>query len=121
VCAVCVVCALCVVQREIACVLCVLCVLCRVRLRVCSVCCAERVVPSVSSFGLLIAVSKTTLNSKGAIASPCLRALLTLNSGTKCLQILTLTLFKILHRLTFFFWEYEVHVSNIKNIKICIS
>lgn len=59
-------------------------------------------VRNVSTFGLLIAVSKTTLNSKRSIVSPCLKALLTLNSDVKCLQILTLTLFKILHRLTVF-------------------
>jgi hypothetical protein len=76
-------------------------------------------VPIVSTFGPVIAASKTTLNSIGAVASPCLKALLTLNSDVKCLQILALTLFKILHRLTVF--GTDVHVSNVKNITICMS
>ena len=50
-------------------------------------------------------VSSIHLSSKGAIASPYLIPLLTLNSEYNCLSNLTLTfisLFKILHNLTIF-------------------
>jgi len=63
-------------------------------------------VPHVSTLDLLIAISNTALNSKGAIAFPCLKPLLTLNSEDKCLPILTLAYisgFKILHNLISFF------------------
>jgi len=57
---------------------------------------------------LLIAISNTTLNSKGAIVSRCLKPLFTLNLDDKCLPVLTsahISLFKILHNLTNFSWE----------------
>jgi len=37
-------------------------------------------VPQVSTLDLKTAISTSILNSKGAIASPCLKPLLTLNS-----------------------------------------
>jgi hypothetical protein len=67
----------------------------------------SNMVPRVSTLDLLIAVSNTTLNNKGAIASHYLQPLLTLHSEDKCLPILTLTyisLFLILHELIYFFW-----------------
>jgi hypothetical protein len=63
------------------------------------------VVPRVSALDLLIAVSNTTLNSKGAIASYCLQPLLKLHSEDKYLPILTLiyiSLSLILQNLTNF-------------------
>jgi hypothetical protein len=54
----------------------------------------------------LTAVSNTTLKSKGAIESHCLKTLLAFNSNDKCLQILTvahISLFIILDNLTIFF------------------
>ena len=61
-----------------------------------------------NTLDLLIAISNTILNNKGAIASPVLKPFffLTLNSENECLPILTLeyiSLFKILHNLTNFF------------------
>ena len=47
-------------------------------------------VPHVSALQLLIAISNTTLHNKGAIASPGLKPLLTLNSKAKCLPLLNL-------------------------------
>ena len=46
-------------------------------------------VPRVSNFHLPIAISNTILNSKTAIASACLKPLLTLNAEDECLPILT--------------------------------
>ena len=50
----------------------------------------------------------TALNSKGALAAPCFKPLLTLNSEDECLPILTLahiSLFKIMHNSTNFFFS----------------
>jgi hypothetical protein len=61
--------------------------------------------PPVSTLGILIAIYNTKLNSKGPIASPYLKPLLTLNPEGKCLPILNLAYIsslKILHNLTFF-------------------
>ena len=52
-------------------------------------------VPHVSTFDLLIAISNTILNSKGAIASLCLNTLLTLNSEDECLPVLTVLVVKV--------------------------
>ena len=68
----------------------------------------------VSTLDLLIGVSKTTLNSKGVITSPCLKPLLTLHSEDSCLHILTLaciSLFKNLHNLTNFSGKLSLCVS----------
>ena len=65
----------------------------------------SNVVPRVSTLYLLMANSNAILNSKRAIASPCLKPLLTLNSADKCSPILTLayiSLFKVLQNLTNF-------------------
>jgi hypothetical protein len=67
----------------------------------------SNMVPFVTTLDLLIAISNTTLNSNGEIASPCLKPLLTLNLEDKCLPILTIaytSLFKILQGLTSFFF-----------------
>ena len=66
----------------------------------------SNMIPHVSTLDLLIAISSTVLNSKEAIASPCLKPSLTLNSKDKYLPILTLayiSVFKIPHSLTSFF------------------
>jgi hypothetical protein len=63
----------------------------------------SKIFPRVSNLDLLVHISNTILNSKGAIVSPCLNHLFILNTEDKCLPILTLvcnTLFKILHNLT---------------------
>jgi len=70
--------------------------------------------PHVSTLDLLIATPNASLNSIGAMASSCLKPLLTLNFDDKGLPVLTLayiSLFKILHKLTtFLFWEtYFMH------------
>jgi hypothetical protein len=68
----------------------------------------------VTTFYLIIAVSKTTLNSKGVIASPCQKQLLTLYSEDSCLPILTLayiSLFKNLHNLTNFSGKLSLCIS----------
>jgi len=52
-------------------------------------------VPHVSKLDLIIAISNTILNSKGATASPLLSTLLTLNSEDKCLPVLTILLVKV--------------------------
>jgi len=41
------------------------------------------IVPIVSTLDLLIAISNTTLNSRGATASPCLKHFLSLNAEDK--------------------------------------
>jgi hypothetical protein len=59
----------------------------------------------VCTLDFLIPISSTTLNSKGAAASPFLRPLLTLSLEDKCLPVLTLTyisVFAVLHKLTNF-------------------
>jgi len=68
----------------------------------------SNMVPHVSMLDLIIAVSNAILNSKGAIASPCLKPLLTLNSEDRCLPVLTLayiSLFKILPNVTIILGE----------------
>jgi hypothetical protein len=47
-------------------------------------------VPHVSTLNLLIAISNTTLNSKGKTAFPCPKPLLTLNSKDACVSVLNL-------------------------------
>ena len=71
-------------------------------------------VPCVCTLDFLIAVSSTTLNSKGAIESPRRKRLLTLNSEGKYLPILTLayiSLFKIQNNLNNFGGKASVCVS----------
>jgi hypothetical protein len=46
-------------------------------------------VSSLSVLNLPIVISNNTFNSKGAIASPSLKPLLTLNAEEKCIPILT--------------------------------
>ena len=71
-------------------------------------------VPWVSTSNLLIPIYNNMLNSKGAIASPCLKPVLTLNSKYKCLPVLTLasiSLLKILHNLTIFWGKPSLCIS----------
>jgi len=68
------------------------------------------------------------LDSKGAIASPCLKPLLTSNSEDKCLPILTLpyiSLCKILHKLTSSFGKsslcISLHISFLHSVLCCLK
>jgi len=49
---------------------------------------ARSVGREVSKLDLLVAISSTILNGKGAIVSPCLNPLFTLNTEDTCLPIL---------------------------------
>ena len=60
-------------------------------------------VPHVLTLDLLISLSNTTSNSKGATAFPCLKPLSTLNADNKSLPIFNLayiSLLEMLHKLT---------------------
>jgi len=65
-------------------------------------------------FRYLIAVSSTTINNKGANASPSLKPTLIIYSENKCLPILTLqyiSLFKIQKKFTSFLGKPSICIS----------